>query len=155
MTADAMRQNSSTDAEQTAGCACLRLRKVTRRVTQLYDQALAPAGLTGPQFSVLAHLRGADDVSIGELAERMVMDPTTLTRALRPLERGRLVAVVASARDRRRRVIMLTAAGRATFRRAVPLWRQAQLELARQLGRDGFRSLVSSLDFSLARLADG
>jgi DNA-binding MarR family transcriptional regulator len=138
--------------EETAGCACLRLRKVTRRVTQLYDQALAPAGLTGPQFSVLAHLRDAADVSIGELAERMVMDPTTLTRALRPLERDGLVAVVPAEDDRRRRVIVLTAAGRAAFRRAVPLWREAQRELARQLGREGFRSLVSSLDFSLGRL---
>ena len=138
--------------EETAGCACLRLRKVTRRVTQLYDQALQPAGLTGPQFSVLAHLRDATDVSIGELAERMVMDPTTLTRALRPLERDGLVAVVPGEDDRRRRVIVLTAAGRAAFRRAVPLWREAQRELARQLGRDGFGFLVSSLDFSLGRL---
>ena len=138
--------------EETTGCACLRLRKVTRRVTQLYDHALSPAGLTGPQFSVLAHLKGATDLSIGELAERMVMDPTTLTRALRPLERDGLVAVVPGEHDRRRRVIMLTAAGRAAFRQAVPLWREAQRELARVLGRDGFRSLVSSLDFSLGRL---
>jgi DNA-binding MarR family transcriptional regulator len=149
---DAMSQKPPT--EQPTGCACLRLRKVTRRVTKLYDQVLATAGLTGPQFSVLAHLQSTEDPGIGELADRLVMDPTTLTRALGPLERQGFVAVVASAQDRRRRVVVLTAAGRAAFRKAVPLWHEAQLELARQLGRDGFRSLIQSLDFSLERLAD-
>ncbi len=73
-------------------CICARLRRTTRRVSQIYDRHLEPHGLTISQFGVMVQVRVSDAPSIGQLAERMVMDPTTLTRALRPLERRGLLS---------------------------------------------------------------
>src|SRR5260370_12142115 len=66
------------------GCTCLRLRKAARRISQVYDGYVAPLGLTITQFGLLAHLRVLDGIGVGALAEKLVMDPTTLTRNLRP-----------------------------------------------------------------------
>src|SRR5262245_13598456 len=96
---------------QVSACIGFRLRKLTRRVSQIYDQMLAPLDLTGTQFSLLSNLATYPDLSIGELADRLMMDPTTLTRVLRPLERRKLVTVAASREDRRRRGVALSAAG--------------------------------------------
>ncbi|WP_040580172.1 MarR family winged helix-turn-helix transcriptional regulator [Methyloferula stellata] len=139
--------------DEIASCTCLRLRKATRRVTQIYDQMLAPAGLTVAQFSLLARLWPEESLSIGELAEALVTDPTTLTRNLKPLiERG-LLQAVNDAEDRRRRMIALTDAGRAIIPVAYPLWRKAQEQLAELLGARDIASLNSALDRSLERLA--
>jgi DNA-binding MarR family transcriptional regulator len=142
-------------AEQMLACTCGRLRKVTRRVTQIYDQALAPAALTITQFGLLAYLAAHGDVSIGELAEEMLMDPTTLTRTLRPLERRKLIRITAAREDRRRRSVALSEAGRAAFRDAVALWRKAGAQLDEVLGNRGHATLAQSLAASLARLATG
>ena len=140
-------------ARQVSGCIGFRLRKLSRRVSQIYDQMLAPLELTGTQFSLMSNLVTHPDLSIGELADRLMMDPTTLTRTLRPLERRKLVAVAASREDRRRRGVVLTASGQALFREAVPLWRKAQARIAELIGERGFDSLDKSLDLSLAQLA--
>ncbi len=139
--------------ENWSRCTCQRLRKLTRRVTQLYDQNLAPSGLTSSQFGLLALLSARDDASIGALAERLMMDPTSLTRTLRPLEQRRLIRIAAARDDRRRRDVTITDAGRAAFREAAPLWRKAQNELAESMG-DRFDALDRSLDLSLKQLAN-
>ena len=81
------------DIRAIAQCSCLRLRRTTRRVTQIYDRLLEPAGLTVNQFGLLARLYGAnlrrEILPIGTLAERVGMDPTTLNRSLKPLEAAR------------------------------------------------------------------
>ena len=139
---------------QVSGCVGFRLRKLTRRVSQVYDQMLSPLDLTGTQFSLLSNLASHPDLSIGDLADQLMMDPTTLTRTLRPLERRKLVGVVASRDDRRRRGVALTAAGQALFREAVPLWRKAQARIAEVMGERGFETLDRSLDLSLKQLAN-
>jgi DNA-binding MarR family transcriptional regulator len=136
-----------------AGCTCLRLRKATRRITQLYDAFLAPSGLTASQFGLLATVNARDGLSIGELADRMVMDPTTLTRNLRPLERRGLVRIVAASDDRRRRSVVPTPRGRAAFRKASPLWRAAQERIEAVLGESEIAALNAALDRSLATLS--
>jgi DNA-binding MarR family transcriptional regulator len=141
--------------EQVSACVGFRLRKLTRRISQIYDQMLAPLDLTGTQFSLLSNLATNPDISIGALADRLMMDPTTLTRTLRPLERRKLVSVVTAREDRRRRGVVLTAAGQATFREAVPLWRKAQARIAELMGERGFDVLDHSLDLSLKQLAEG
>ena len=73
---------------QVSGCVGFRLRKLSRRVSQVYDQMLTPLDLTGTQFSLLSNLATSPGLAIGELADRLMMDPTTLTRTLRPLERS-------------------------------------------------------------------
>ena len=126
---------------------------MARRITQIYDRHLEPSGLTVTQFGVLAHIDGRDDVSIGALAERLVSDPTTLTRNLRPLERKGYVKLVPGREDKRRKVLVATARGQAALRDARPLWRKAQAEVAEALGEAGLATLHHSLNRSLERLA--
>jgi DNA-binding MarR family transcriptional regulator len=139
-------------AEQMLACTCRRLRKVTRRVTQIYDQALAPLDLTITQFGLLAYLAAFGEVSIGELAEESMMDPTTLTRTLQPLERRKLIRIATARDDRRRRDVTLSETGRATFRDAVPLWRKASAQLGDVLGTRGRAGLDQSLEAALQHL---
>ena len=139
-------------AEELTACPCLRLRQVTRRVTQIYDQALAPAGVTSSQFSLLSYLQMLRSPSIGELADRMMVDPTTLTRTLRPLEAAGLIVIASDRNDRRRRTVASTDAGRAAFRKAVPLWRRAHAALGNRLGASGLATLQTALDLPLRRL---
>jgi DNA-binding MarR family transcriptional regulator len=132
------------------GCTCFRLRKLTRRVTQHYDAHLAAAGLRITQFSVLTMLEHAEGLSVSELAERLEMDRTTLSRNLGPLEAAGWVETGAR-RDARSRALRITAAGRETWARAKPLWRRAQDELNQALGLEQVAGLHALLDDSLAR----
>lgn len=106
-------------------CNCFAIRSAARHASQFYDRHLAPSGLRTTQFSVLANLAKAGQLSINELAGRMAMDRTTTGRALRPLEREGLVAI-GPGRDGRTRALSLTEAGRERLARAAPLWREAQ-----------------------------
>jgi DNA-binding MarR family transcriptional regulator len=118
------------DIREISGCTCLSARRASRRLTQIYDRALEPAGLTVNQFGLLAKLYGASlrgraSLSVGALAERLGMDPTTLNRNLKPLTARGLVAVGVDREDRRARAIRITDKGRARLRKAVPFWRHA------------------------------
>jgi DNA-binding MarR family transcriptional regulator len=135
------------------GCTCARLRKATRRVSQIYDRHLAPFGLTITQYGLLAQLRRLDGVSIGALAETLIMDPTTLSRNLRPMEKRGLVRLVPDPNDRRSRQLHLTAEGRAAQARAKPAWAQAQRHVEDTLGPGEAVTLNDVLDRSLDRLA--
>src|SRR5262249_18462835 len=126
------------DIREVARCSCLRLRRITRRVTQVYDRVMEPAGLTVGQFGLLARLYRAktrrEDVPIGTLAERMGMDPTTLSRSLKPLEYLGFIDSAVNPKDRRRRIVLITEAGITKLRQAVPLWRKAQRQIDDALG---------------------
>ena len=140
--------------DEPPGCACLQLRKVTRKVTHMYDRALEPAGLTTAQFSALSFVGRAHDPSVGDIAARLVMDPTTATRLLRPLMRDKLIELAPAKDDKRRRAVRLTPKGRRKFEEALPLWRAAQAELGKTLGSKQFRELWNTLDSALGRLAE-
>ncbi|MDP2802337.1 MAG: MarR family winged helix-turn-helix transcriptional regulator [Phreatobacter sp.] len=134
-------------------CICSRVRRTARRVSQIYDRHLEPYGLTISQFGVLAQIRIGGSPSIGELAERIVMDPTTLTRSVRPLRQRGLVVLTPDARDRRTRRLALTEAGLVAFQVALPGWAAAQHEVSRALGEDASKMLVLRLDEALVRLS--
>jgi DNA-binding MarR family transcriptional regulator len=147
------------DLRELMGCTCLGLRKLTRRVTQLYDHALEPAGLTSSQFGLLSYLeaalqKGAKGLSIGDLAERQAMDPTTLNRNLKPLEQRDLVGSALDPTDRRVRIVSITGKGREALRQAIPLWRGAHVQLRRTLGQRATASLNKLIAESTAKLAD-
>ena len=117
-----------------SACTCFRLRSLTRRVTQLYDQALAPSGLTVTQYSLLAHaLRQGAAPTVSELAQQLFTDRTTLTRNLKPLAAAGLVKVGDGA-DARSKAVLVTAKGRGAFQAARPLWKEAQARLRAQAG---------------------
>ena len=130
-------------ADQTP-CNCLALRQAARHLTQVYDRHLAETGLRSTQYSILSKLSRLGAMSIGKLAETMVMERTALGRALRPLERDRLVAVEAGP-DARTRSVSLTPKGVARFKAAAVLWRRAQKEFEGAYGADAARGLRVSL----------
>src|SRR5262249_57319502 len=105
-------------------CTCFRIRGAARRVTQIYSRHLAPTGLKISQFSLLGFVCAEGPVAIGRLAHLVVTDRTTLTRNLRPPLKEGLGDRAASC-DPRRRDLVATVAGRALFKRALPLWSAA------------------------------
>ncbi len=131
---------------QSSGCTCFKLRSLTRRVTQLYDQALAPSGLTVTQYSLLAHVRHHDGPpSVSELAQQLFTDRTTLTRNLRPLADAGLVKV-AGGSDARSKAVMVTQKGEAALRAARPLWREAQARMRARAGAGRLAALHELID---------
>jgi len=136
-------------ADAARDCACFNLRKAARAVTQMYETALAPSGVHATQFSVLVALAVADGAPLSRVAEALVMDRTTLTRNLRPLERRGWVRSEAGA-DRRERNLGLTRSGRAALERALPLWQQAQADLQERLGDARWARLPADLQTLIA-----
>ena len=125
-------------------CAVNALRKAERAATQIYDDALRPTGLRITQLNVLIAIRKLEPISVKKLARSIVMDRTTLTRNLKPLEREGLIQLN-TAEDRRVREVSLTAAGHRELNRAYRYWEQAQSRLLRQLGARRMRGLVTEL----------
>jgi DNA-binding MarR family transcriptional regulator len=117
-------------------CNCAALRQAARRVTKLYDDALAPIGLGANQFSILARLSLVGPTTIQDLARLLVMDRSTLGHLLRPLEKRGLVKLEVSERDRRSRMVTLTQAGRAAAARARPRWAAAQRRFESTFGKE-------------------
>ena len=136
-----------------AGCSCLRLRKAARRVSQIYDLYLKPYDLSVTQYSLLGHVRALDGINIGALAQALVMDPTTLTRNLKPLERRKLLVLVPDVNDKRSRNLHLTDAGREIYAKSRVGWEAAQNKIAVALGDKGQSQLTSSIDHLLQKLA--
>jgi DNA-binding MarR family transcriptional regulator len=114
-------------------CICASLRRTSRVITQLYEDALRPAGLRGTQFTVLQTLSLAGEVTQAELGEILAMDSTTLTRTLTIMSRHGWIAKRRGA-DRREWRMRLSKAGQTQFKRALPHWQKAQTQLRRQLG---------------------
>lgn len=117
-------------------CNCGALRQAARHVTQFYDRHLAAAGLRTTQFAILARLKALGPLTINALAEKMVMDRTTLGRNIQPLEREGLVAVRTGHADRRTKELHLTEFGRARLRAAAKAWAQAQARFEAVFGKD-------------------
>ena len=125
-------------------CTCFRLRRASRRVTQVYDHALAPVGLSLNQYSILRRSEREPRV-LGGLAEELGMDRTTLTRNLSPLVDAGLLETVRG-KDARQRVIALTDEGRSRLAAAKPLWQRAQSVIDAMLGGTGVQQLHGELD---------
>lgn len=131
------------------GCTCAKLRRLSRRVTAVYDRELAAAGLRVTQYSMLSVIQreaGQDGMPLTALADRLDMDRTTLTRNLKPLIAQGWAELVASESDARLRLARVTAAGAAAWQAARPHWKRAQLEVNRTLGDDTVERLHEWLD---------
>jgi DNA-binding MarR family transcriptional regulator len=135
-------------------CACANLRKAARAVTQVFDEALAPSGLRATQFTLLVTNRLMGESTINELAERMVMDRTTLSRNLKPLVRNGLLEV-RSGEDGRTRLVRLTPAGEQALEEAYPLWQQAQQETVSALGEERYEALLGDVAQVVSLVARG
>lgn len=128
------------------------MRKLSRLMSQRYDQALAPAGINLNQYSILRRT-GGQGRPLGEIAHELGMDRSTLSRDLKPLVEAGWIESVAGA-DARQRRLRITAAGRRRIERAQPLWRAAQDQIDRGLGLDGIALLHAQLDKAIAQLQE-
>jgi DNA-binding MarR family transcriptional regulator len=128
------------------GCTCFKLRRLTRRVTAVYNRALAPTGMRVTQYSLLSNLRGTGGVPLSQLAETLDMDRTTLTRNLKPLADAGWVEVQPSPLDARVRLVALTASGDEHLRAARAYWRRAQEEVNGTIGEADLGELHAMLD---------
>lgn len=125
-------------------CACTNLRSAARAITQFYDQMLEPSGLRATQYSILAALARAGDMTIIPLADQLVMDRTTLTRNLSRLEKYGWIRIEPG-EDLRTRIVHLTDEGRAVLAKALPLWQEAQTRVVGGLGEGQFHVLLGQL----------
>src|SRR5215217_7875089 len=110
-------------------CLCLHVQRAARALARRFDEALRPLGLTNGQFSLMMSLNRPEPPRIGSVAALLAMDRTTLTAALKPLERRGLLEVRPDPDDRRSRLLTLTRAGRTLLAEAVPIWKRTQRSL--------------------------
>jgi DNA-binding MarR family transcriptional regulator len=137
-----------TTLEVRDGCLCLHAQRAARALARRFDEALRPVGLTNQQFSLLMALNRPEPPTMAPVARLLAMDRTTLTAALKPLEKRGLVGVDADPNDRRGRRMRLTEAGHAVLLDALPVWRQthADIEAALpQLDMDELRASLRAL----------
>src|SRR5260370_18162218 len=128
-------------------CACSQVRRLARKLSTLYDTLLSPEDLTITQYSLLANIDRAGQLSHTALAEKVGMERTTLTCNLRPLTRARWVAA-GTGNDRRQHLLQLTAAGRRKLVRSLPLWEEAQRQFLSQIGSEPLQELRALLPSS-------
>jgi len=105
-------------------CLCLHAQRAARALARRFDEALRPLDLTNGQFSLLMALNRPAPPKLGSVAELLAMDRTTLTAALKVLERRKLVKVAVDKEDRRSRLLTITPAGRALLNKAFPIWQK-------------------------------
>jgi DNA-binding MarR family transcriptional regulator len=125
-------------------CLCLHVQRAARALARRFDEALRPVGLTNGQFSLLMSLNRPEPAGLGGVANLLAMDRTTLTAALKPLERRGLLIIAPDPKDGRARVLSLTDAGRTVLAQAVPIWTREHGKLDEELG-GGSEALRTSL----------
>ncbi|KWV52651.1 MAG: MarR family winged helix-turn-helix transcriptional regulator [Phyllobacterium sp.] len=114
-------------------CLCLHVQRAARALARLFDDALRPVGLTNGQFSLMTSLNRPEPPPMGPVATLLAMDQTTLTAALKPLQRRGWVNVTQNAKDKRRRLLSLTPEGKAVLAAAVPIWESTHASLEEAL----------------------
>ena len=126
-------------------CLCLHVQRAARALARRFDEAFRPLGLTNGQFSLLMSLNRPEPPPMGPVANLLAIDRTTLTAALKPLERRGLVRVEKDENDLRSRILILTPKGMELLARAVPIWQSTHAEIEAQLGDKGPDNLRADL----------
>jgi DNA-binding MarR family transcriptional regulator len=126
-------------------CLCLHVQRAARTLARRFDEALRPVGLTNGQFSLLISLNRPEPPAMGPVARLLAMDRTTLTAALKPLEKRGLVVVGVGVEDRRNRRLSLTQAGRDLLAEAVPIWQRTHAAVEAGLDAEGLRTALRAL----------
>jgi DNA-binding MarR family transcriptional regulator len=131
-------------------CHCTVLRKASRRISQLYDAALAPSGLKTTQRAILAQIARSEPATVGVLADALVMDAGGLAHTLKPLIRDGLVAIGVDPHDRRNRLIRLTPTGKARLKQSDVLWEAAQRSFEKGFGRGQSGALREAMELLIS-----
>jgi MarR family transcriptional regulator for hemolysin len=130
-------------------CLNLELRKANRVISQIYDGFLSQCGLKTSQFSILRAIKYLQNTTNSELQDTLVLDQTSLSRALKPLIRDGYIEVRPGA-DRRQKQLVLSSQGKVLYKEAEGLWQQAQSHVAGKLGAEAKQSLLEMSDAVVA-----
>ncbi|MCO1602812.1 MarR family winged helix-turn-helix transcriptional regulator [Desulfosporosinus nitroreducens] len=125
-------------------CVCFNLRKASRLLSLVYDQALKPTGIKATQFSLMMAVAGNRGIPIGKLARPLGMDRSTLSRNAKILENKGLLEIE-EGEDRREQIFNLTEEGISLLQEAIPMWEGVQLELAEKMGNKRLTVLLNDL----------
>jgi len=139
------------DLRGTAYCASFNLRRTARAITRLFDFAFQDCGIRSTQFTILIGVAKTQPTSIGALAKLLIIDPTTLTRSLRLLEKQGWLAI-SKRSTKRRRFVTLTAQGKQALARSLPAWRAVQERFVQAIGPEQWTKLRCELE-TLAHVA--
>jgi DNA-binding MarR family transcriptional regulator len=142
--------NENTRQGMESRCHCTVLRKASRRISQLYDAALAPSGLKITQRAILAQIGRSEPATVGALADALVMDAGGLAHTLKPLIRDRLVAIGVDPQDRRNRLVRLTSTGQARLRQSDALWQAAQRSFEKGIGSAQSKALREVMELLIS-----
>ena len=125
-------------------CTCGELRKAARAITLLYDNAFKSTGLLSTQFNVLQAIYNIDSIRISDLANKLGMDRTTLTRNLSVLERQGFIKI-SQGKDQRTRIVTATQKGRSAVSKTILLWNGVQRKVKQEMGENSWRELMQNL----------
>lgn len=131
-------------------CLCLGAQRAARALARHFDEAFRPLAITNGQFSLLMSLNRPDPPTVGAVAKLLAMDRTTLTAALKPLERRGLLVTQEDRADRRSRRLSLTSEGIALLLKAVPIWRSTHKGIDALLAG----TVMTDLQDDLQRVSD-
>jgi DNA-binding MarR family transcriptional regulator len=133
-------------------CTCGELRKAARAITLLYDNAFKSSGLLSTQFGVLQIIYNIDSIRISDLAGKLGMDRTTLTRNLSVLERHGFIEI-SQGKDHRTRIVTATQKGRNAVSRTILLWNEVQRKVKQKMGESSWHELMQNLN-ELVKVTD-
>ena len=125
-------------------CTGFNLKKATRVIQNLFDEAFKPLGLEGTQYTVLGHIFVHGPISLSKVADLMHVDRTTLARNLSPLERKGLIEIKPGS-DKRAKIINVSGKGKEVLAEALPLWKKTQDKIKDTLGIDNWESMITNL----------
>lgn len=137
--------NGKLDLIGTGHCASFNLRRTARAVTRAYDAALQDTGMRSTQFAILVGIAKKQPISISALADLLVMDPTTLTRSLRLLQKEALISI-SDRSTMRQRFLALTDKGERALARSLPAWRKVQQQFVSTVGAEHWNDLRTKLE---------
>lgn len=126
-------------------CACKNLRMTSRVITQYFDKALQPTGLRITQLALLSDISSCESSTIGQLADILLMDQTTVTRNVEILKKSGFIYVKTGDDDLRKRCITITENGISKLIEALPLWENAQLRIEQGIGKEKYREFLETL----------
>ena len=125
-------------------CPAFNIRAASRVITQLFDEILKPTGLQITQFAVLVGVVSLDSPKINQLAKGLVMDRTTLTRNLKPLEKEGLIKIT-SGDDKRTHFVKITPKGKSAMEKTLPYWEKARTVVSEEFGKKHLDGLLKDL----------
>lgn len=128
-------------------CMCKNLRKTSRLITQFYNKILHPTGLRTTQFTLLVTIMSHIGISIGELADILLMDQTTVTRNIEILKKKGYVYIEINDSDSRKRSVFISEEGEKKLNEAISLWKGAQFQIKEKIGAYKFQELLKILTF--------